>query len=235
MLTLLLAATTQPTLAQIQLTTKEFYEAIQDDKFDVIVDVRRQDEWDTGHVEGATFVMNLASTGSSDLLKGCETCTLGVYCRTGGRAGNAITRLINEGFNASKLYNGLGMNPWIQANYPVSNSASVLPLCSNTNPKRNSTTATSGMATSGGDGICRAVASMDAGSDDGAGNDGGGDGMTVDDADGMGNDGETENMTGDKKDDDDKSAAFGFGVQSAWALHAMTLLPFAVAAWALAM
>lgn len=55
---------------------------------DVIIDVRRQDEWDIGHIPGATLALNLASypsttveTASPADFAGCETCTIVVYCR----------------------------------------------------------------------------------------------------------------------------------------------------------
>ena len=55
---------------------------------DAIIDVRRQDEWDDGHIEGATFALNLAmygdptrATATPADFAGCETCTLLVYCR----------------------------------------------------------------------------------------------------------------------------------------------------------
>lgn len=53
-----------------------------------IVDVRTQSEWDSGHIEGATLVENLATFGSSSHqggspldLAGCESCSIVVYCR----------------------------------------------------------------------------------------------------------------------------------------------------------
>ena len=51
-----------------------------------ILDVRTQAEWDSGHLPGATFAMNLgAYDGDSDTampsdLAGCEECAIVVYC-----------------------------------------------------------------------------------------------------------------------------------------------------------
>lgn len=55
---------------------------------DVILDVRSEAEWNSGHIEGATLAISLGSFGNmghmgaapSDLA-GCEQCTIAVYCR----------------------------------------------------------------------------------------------------------------------------------------------------------
>jgi rhodanese-related sulfurtransferase len=54
----------------------------------VILDVRTQSEWDSGHIAGATLAENLATFGTSshqgaspDDMIGCEFCSIAVYCR----------------------------------------------------------------------------------------------------------------------------------------------------------
>eukprot|EP00545_Synedropsis_sp_CCMP1620_P008599 CAMPEP_0119025240 /NCGR_PEP_ID=MMETSP1176-20130426/33389_1 /TAXON_ID=265551 /ORGANISM="Synedropsis recta cf, Strain CCMP1620" /LENGTH=62 /DNA_ID=CAMNT_0006980735 /DNA_START=1 /DNA_END=185 /DNA_ORIENTATION=+ len=39
--------------AVTELTTQEFNTGIQNGDYDIIIDVRRQDEWDLGHIEDA--------------------------------------------------------------------------------------------------------------------------------------------------------------------------------------
>mmetsp|Transcript_4120 Transcript_4120/g.3910 ORF Transcript_4120/g.3910 Transcript_4120/m.3910 type:complete len:198 (-) Transcript_4120:251-844(-) len=96
------------------LTLKEFGSGLENGKFDAVVDVRTLLEWQSGHIEGATFVENLASTGNASLLKGCESCTIAVYCRTGARAEKAIKRLISQfGFEGATIYNALGVSQWV--------------------------------------------------------------------------------------------------------------------------
>ena len=114
--------------AQIRLTSEEFYQGIQDGIFTAVVDVRTLSEWEDGHIENATLVENLASTGSMDPLLGCESCTLGIYCRSGARAGQAITRLIDAGFQGT-LYNGLGTSGWVAAGYPLVTGDSIPAVC----------------------------------------------------------------------------------------------------------
>lgn len=125
----------QATAEVTQLTSEEFYNMTQEGAFDAIVDVRTQGEWDAGHIEGAFLVESLASydpmdanaTGTPEALAGCEFCRIGVYCSSGRRAGQAITILENNGFKT--LYNGLGVQNWLQAGYTLVNSPSVQPPC----------------------------------------------------------------------------------------------------------
>jgi rhodanese-related sulfurtransferase len=117
---------------QRELTPKQFLEGNQKGEFNVIVDVRTQSEWDSGHIENATLVENLASTGSPELLLGCENCTLAVYCRTGSRAGAAITRLQTVYNFQGEIVNALGVNDWTGAGYPLIMDDSVAPPCNGT-------------------------------------------------------------------------------------------------------
>jgi rhodanese-related sulfurtransferase len=115
------------------LTAEEFYNL--KDTVNVIVDVRTQSEWDSGHIEGAMHVDSLSLYGteleisSPSDLAGCEYCDIIVYCRSGSRAGQALTLLEAAGF-AGNLYNGLGVSQWSAANYPlVTNSPSTAAPC----------------------------------------------------------------------------------------------------------
>lgn len=107
--------------------------------YDVIVDVRRRDdEWNLGHIPEATLIENLSlySPGSSDNrgtpsdLAGCEYCEIIVYCRTGARAGRAISVLRANGFEG-RMYNGQGTSQWTGKpyNYDLVTTDSVVPPC----------------------------------------------------------------------------------------------------------
>ena len=115
------------------LTSEEFFNGIQDGIFDAIIDVRTVEEFDSGHIENATLVANLASSADeASKLIGCETCTLVIYCRSGARATNAIQRLRNElGFDQATLYNGLGTSQWTDAGFPLVTTPSVEAPCTN--------------------------------------------------------------------------------------------------------
>ena len=101
---------------------------------DVIVDVRRAEQWAQGHVAGAYFLENLALFGTSDQvtspanLSGCEYCDIVVYCLLGGRAGRALTHLLDANFSG-RLYNGLGVSNLTAAGWELVNGTSQVPAC----------------------------------------------------------------------------------------------------------
>ena len=76
----------------------------------VIVDVRRQDEYDAGHIPGAILIPN-ESIGKerpkelSDLDQ-----TILIYCRTGNRAGQAAQKLADMGY--TNVYEFGGIETW---------------------------------------------------------------------------------------------------------------------------
>ena len=83
-----------------------------------IIDVRTPEEHAQGYVEGATL-MNI---NSSDFASKIETldkkAPVYVYCRSGGRSGNAMNIMKEMGFEEVYNLSG-GMMAWEQAKYPV--------------------------------------------------------------------------------------------------------------------
>lgn len=75
----------------------------------VLLDVREKSEWDEGHIAGAKHLPlgELSEETTKDLPKDGP---LGVYCRSGGRAGVAETLLRNIGFE--KVLNIGGITEW---------------------------------------------------------------------------------------------------------------------------
>jgi rhodanese-related sulfurtransferase len=116
---------------QLFLEPDEFWAGIQSGEYDAVIDVRTMEEWEAGHIANATLVENLASNGTAVDIVGCKTCTIAVYCRSGSRAGQAITRLQTEfGFTGATLYNAYGVSQWTDAGYPlVTMGESTTPLC----------------------------------------------------------------------------------------------------------
>ena len=128
---LLLTLGTKIVDAQEKITPEDVFDGWFTSKsYNVLVDVRTKEEWDEGHIEGATFVENLASTGSPHpALTGCEDCSMIIYCRSGNRAGVAIDKLIAAGFSG-KLVNGLGVSQYTEAGFTLVNTAeSAVPNC----------------------------------------------------------------------------------------------------------
>jgi len=122
---------TAPPTVSTTLTSQEFYDGIMSNRFDAILDVRTQEEWDSGHIPNATFVENLGSlVDIPQELEGCQgVCyTLVVYCVSGNRANGAIQLLLDNGFQGT-VYNGLGTRDWTDAGYDLVSTPSVEGVC----------------------------------------------------------------------------------------------------------
>jgi len=120
---------------QEKLTVKQFREGLKEGKFDAVVDVRTTAEWEyIGHIPNATFVPRLNTPiGDPSPLKGCENCTLAVYCHSGVRAAKAITKLKTQyGFHG-KLYNALGVMQWQDEGHKLVHTSSLPAACNRTN------------------------------------------------------------------------------------------------------
>ncbi len=76
----------------------------------VIVDVRRQDEYDTGHIPGAILIPNESiGTEMPAQLPDLQQIIL-VYCRSGNRSKQAAQKLFNIGY--VNVYEFGGINTW---------------------------------------------------------------------------------------------------------------------------
>jgi phage shock protein E len=98
------------------LPVQQAYELIQAKTPLIILDVRTQEEYDDGHIEGAILIpVGELATRLKELSKGDE---LLVYCRTGNRSSNAVSLLMANGF--TKIYHMKdGITSWIRAGYPI--------------------------------------------------------------------------------------------------------------------
>ena len=76
----------------------------------IIVDVRRQDEYDEGHIPGAVLIPN-ESIGSThpEALPDLNQTIL-VYCRSGNRSKQAAEKLANMGY--TNVFEFGGINTW---------------------------------------------------------------------------------------------------------------------------
>jgi rhodanese-related sulfurtransferase len=81
----------------------------------VVLDVREDDEWVAGHIEGATHIaMGEVPARLDDLPEGDP---LYVTCRSGGRSARVAAWLNQNGFDAVNVRGGMG--EWQAAGRPM--------------------------------------------------------------------------------------------------------------------
>lgn len=90
-----------------QETAKEMMKA---DDGHVVVDVRRQDEYDSGHIPGAILIPNESiGCDSPEALPDYDQIIL-IYCRSGNRSKQAAEKLAAMGY--TRIYEFGGINTW---------------------------------------------------------------------------------------------------------------------------
>ena len=93
-----------------QISQEEAMKMMQEDDGHVIVDVRRQDEYDAGHIPGAILIPNEEiGTERPEALPDLNQIIL-IYCRTGNRSKQAAQKLFNMGY--TNIYEFGGINSW---------------------------------------------------------------------------------------------------------------------------
>lgn len=89
------------------ITAKEAYEEMQEDDSIVIVDVRREDEYETGHVPGAILIPNeTIGTEEPELLPD-KDARIFIYCRSGNRSAQAAKKLAALGYTDITDFGGI--------------------------------------------------------------------------------------------------------------------------------
>ena len=93
-----------------QITQEEAAQMMEKDDGHIVVDVRRQDEYDAGHIPGAILIPN-ESIGADqpDQLPDLDQIIL-IYCRSGRRSKEAAQKLFDMGY--SNIYEFGGINTW---------------------------------------------------------------------------------------------------------------------------
>jgi len=103
------------------ITTQEAFTLIQNNKNNpdfVIIDVRTPEEFASEHIENALNIDYYSETFRDELNKLDKNKTYLVYCRSGGRSGNAST--IMKKLNFREAYNMLGgINVWKSEGLPT--------------------------------------------------------------------------------------------------------------------
>ncbi|MDO4711248.1 MAG: rhodanese-like domain-containing protein [Peptostreptococcaceae bacterium] len=73
----------------------------------VVVDVRKADEYNAGHIEGSVNITLEDLEADPDLLDGYQDKTVVLYCNSGNRSGKAGKILVDKGY--STVYNAEGV------------------------------------------------------------------------------------------------------------------------------
>lgn len=93
-----------------QISQDEAMRMMQEDDGHVIVDVRRQDEYDAGHIPGAILIPNEEiGTERPEALPDPDQIIL-IYCRSGNRSKQAAQKLFDMGY--MNIYEFGGINTW---------------------------------------------------------------------------------------------------------------------------
>ena len=93
-----------------QISQEEAKEMMGRDDGHVIVDVRRQDEYDAGHIPGAILIPNESiGHGAPEALPDYDQVIL-IYCRSGNRSKQASEKLAAMGY--TNIYEFGGINTW---------------------------------------------------------------------------------------------------------------------------
>ncbi len=93
-----------------QISQSEAYEMMSRDDGHIIVDVRRRDEYDSGHIEGAILIPNeTISDTPPEELPDFDQIIL-VYCRSGRRSKEAAQKLFDMGY--TNIYEFGGIIDW---------------------------------------------------------------------------------------------------------------------------
>ena len=96
--------------AYTQISQEEAKEMMLRDDGHVIVDVRRQEEYDAGHIPGAILIPNESiGCDSPEALPDYDQVIL-IYCRTGNRSKQASEKLAAMGYQ--NIYEFGGINTW---------------------------------------------------------------------------------------------------------------------------
>ena len=110
-----------------QISQNEAKEMMKKDDGHIIVDVRRQDEYDEGHIPGAILIPNESiGTERPEELPDLDQIIL-VYCRSGRRSKGAAQKLFNMGY--THVYEFGGIIDWTGDIVKYERTEPVTPTC----------------------------------------------------------------------------------------------------------
>ena len=93
------------------ISESDFFE-IQDSDY-TLIDVRTQDEFDLGHIDGAINLDFYSETFQNDILSLPKNETIVLYCRTNNRSSKTANILKENGFKEISVLEG-GITEWVK-------------------------------------------------------------------------------------------------------------------------
>ena len=95
-----------------------FKSYIDNNSYDLLLDVRSQAEYDTGYIAGSTHIQYDTILSHTNLLPADKSALILVYCKSGGRGSNASQTLETLGYtHVINLANGI--NSWNASGYAI--------------------------------------------------------------------------------------------------------------------
>lgn len=92
------------------ITAKEAKEMMDQDSTITILDVRTEEEYNTGHIEGAIFIPDTEILEKAEETLTDKSATILVYCRSGRRSALAAADLVELGY--TNVYDFGGIIDW---------------------------------------------------------------------------------------------------------------------------
>ena len=106
----MLAGCSAGSAAYKQISQAEAKQMMQQNDGYVIVDVRRQDEFDSGHIKDAILIPNESITDQKPSELPDLNQVILIYCRSGNRSKQAAQKLADMGY--TNIYEFGGINTW---------------------------------------------------------------------------------------------------------------------------
>ena len=97
---------------EISMISESDFVEIQDSDY-TLIDVRTQDEFDLGHIDGAINLDFYSETFQNDILSLPKDETIVLYCRTNNRSSKTANILKENGFKEISVLEG-GITEWVK-------------------------------------------------------------------------------------------------------------------------
>ena len=97
---------------EINIISESDFVEIQDSDY-TLIDVRTQDEFDLGHIDGAINLDFYSETFQNDILSLPKNETIVLYCRTNNRSSKTANILKENGFKEISVLEG-GITEWVK-------------------------------------------------------------------------------------------------------------------------